>query len=602
MPIPIKVINGGEFLIRDLSKDDIFVPEEFSIEQNLLKETVERFINEEVIKDIEKIDNANGDFSVLKKCLKKASDLGLFALGVPSEYGGLELDLTSFALAAEKTAKAGSFSVSLAAHIGIGMLPLVYYGTKNQKEKYLPKLMSGDFISAYCLTEPLSGSDALSLKASIKLSGDNKYYILNGTKQFITNANISGLYTVFAKTENGDFAALLVERGFSGVSVGGEEDKMGIKGSSTAQVIFDDVKVPVENLLGKAGEGHKIAFSVLDEGRLILASACVGAAKESLKDAIKYANQRKQFNTEISKFGAIKEKVAEMSAMIFASESLVYRLSGLYDAKVLSFNIEKGSPGYYEKYRKALEDYAIECSISKVFSSEMLDFVADNALQIYGGYGFIKGYSCERFYRDSRINRIFEGTNEINRYLIPGMLLKKVKKGELPMGPEIKKAAGFLLSSIFEYEYDESLRFSDEKTLIKNFKTMFLITIGKIFEEYIDKLDKLKDEEEILFALSDVIIGIFAVESLVLRADKIYDNSTGLKQKLLDSIVKIAAFELNEKVSLSFKKALLYSFSGDDLNIMLSSLRRFTKYIASDLLASKRFIAEKTAEIENYVF
>ncbi len=593
-----EVLKGGEFLIKDVEKDEVFTPEELSSEQKQMMETTEQFIKNEVLPDVDAMDNSNHNFDLLVKHLKKAGELGLFAIYAPEEYGGLELGLTTGACVVEKVAPAGSFSVAYAAHTGIGSLPLIYYGTKEQKDKYLEKLVTGEWIAAYCLTEPDAGTDALGMRATAKLSDDGKYYILNGTKQFITNGSIADLYTVFAKTPEGEYVALLVERGFEGVTIGREEDKMGIRGSSTAQIMFDNAKIPVENLLGKVGEGHKIAFQVLDEGRFILGAAAVGAAKAAMEDAVAYANERKQFGMPIIKFGAIKEKIADMVAGIYGAESLSYRLAGLYDERVAMIDVSKDDPEYYRHYHKALEDYAVECSIVKVFCSEMLDKVVDEVVQIYGGYGFITEYPAERYYRDSRINRIFEGTNEINRYLIPGMLLKKAMKGELPLVQKAKEALDAMMTPSFE-EPDESIRFVREKTLVKNLKTMFLVLAGAAAQKY---MDKLKREQEILFALADMAIGIFGIESAVLRADKVYDRLSDTKKKLYEDAVKVFTFNMNEYAATAARKAAYYIEEGDNLMAIMSGIRRFTKYDASGLLQAKRELAEYMSENVRYPF
>ena len=395
-----KLLKGGEYLIKNTAAEDVFTPEDFNDEQKQIAETTEQFVMNEVVPNIEEIDNQN--FDIVIEGMKKCGELGLLMIDAPEEYGGLELDKATSMLVAEKLAPGGSFLVAYAAHTGIGMLPLIYYGTKEQKERYLEKLMTGEMLAAYCLTEPGSGSDALGAKTSAVLSDDGKYYLLNGTKQWITNAGFADLFTVFAKVDKEHFTAFLVERDFEGVSFGAEEKKMGIKGSSTRQVNFDNAKVPVENVLGEIGKGHKIAFNVLNVGRFKLAAATTGACKDALGEAVRYANERKQFGTEISNFGAIKEKLARMTAETFASESLVYRLAGLLDDKI--GHIDKDVENYYEEYQKAIEEYAIECGISKVFCSEVLAYVVDETVQIFGGYGFSQEYPAERFYRDERIN------------------------------------------------------------------------------------------------------------------------------------------------------------------------------------------------------
>jgi alkylation response protein AidB-like acyl-CoA dehydrogenase len=428
------------------------------------------------------------------------------------------------------------------------------------------------------------------------LSEDGKYYILNGTKQFITNGGFAKLFTIFAKIDKEHFTAFLVEKSFEGLIVGPEEKKLGIKGSSTTQIILDNCKVPVENLLGEKGKGHKIAFNVLNIGRFKLGAGVCGASKMALVEGIKYANERKQFNTPISQFGAISQKIADLTAYIFASESLVYRLAGLLDDKIAT--IEKGIDNYYDEYLKGIEEYASECGISKVFCSEVLAKTVDEVLQIHGGYGFVADYPAERFYRDERINRIFEGTNEINRLLIPGMILRKAMKGELPLQAEAMKAFETLMTPSFE-ELDESIPYVKEKALIKNLKTLFLILAGTGVQKF---MDKLANEQEILMTAADIAIQIFALESVVLRAEKSYGKVSEGKQELLNAAVKIFAFEASENAGSAARKGAFFIEEGDTLTMILSGIRRFAKYDATGLLAAKRTLAKAACETEKYVF
>jgi alkylation response protein AidB-like acyl-CoA dehydrogenase len=588
-----KLLKGGEYLIKNTAAEDVFTPEDFNDEQKQIAETTEQFVTNEVVPNIEEIDNQN--FDIVIEGMKKCGELGLLMIDAPEEYGGLELDKATSMLVAEKLAPGGSFLVAYAAHTGIGMLPLIYYGTKEQKERYLEKLMTGEMLAAYCLTEPGSGSDALGAKTSAVLSDDGKYYLLNGTKQWITNAGFADLFTVFAKVDKEHFTAFLVERDFEGVSFGAEEKKMGIKGSSTRQVNFDNAKVPVENVLGEIGKGHKIAFNVLNVGRFKLAAATTGACKDALGEAVRYANERKQFGTEISNFGAIKEKFARMTAETFASESLVYRLAGLLDDKI--GHIDKDVENYYEEYQKAIEEYAIECGISKVFCSEVLAYVVDETVQIFGGYGFSQEYPAERFYRDERINRIFEGTNEINRLLTPGILLKKTMKGELPLQKEAMKAMESLMTPSLE-EPEDGL-FAKELKIVDDLKTVFLVTAGAAVQKH---MEKMKDEQEILMALADVAIGIFAIESTVLRALKIYEKSNDKKKKLLEAAVNVFLFHEVEDITRAAKKAAYFVEEGDNLTMLLSGIRRFTKYDAAGLLDNQRLLADAVIDAEKYIF
>ena len=589
-----KILNGGEYLIAETSCEDVFTPEDFTDEQRQMGETTEQFVTGEIVPHIEEIDKQN--FALVVEGMKKCGELGLLMMDAPEEYGGLELDKASTMLVSEKISFGGSFSVAYSAHSGIGTLPLVYYGTAAQKDKYLEKIISGEWCAAYCLTEPGSGSDALGAQATAVLSEDGKHYILNGTKQFITNGGFAELFTIFAKIDKQHFTAFLVEKSFPGLVVGAEEKKLGIKGSSTTQIILDNCQVPVENLLGEKGKGHKIAFNVLNIGRFKLGAGVTGASKMALAEGIKYANERKQFNTPISQFGAISQKIADLTAYIFASESLVYRLAGLLDDKIAT--IEKGIDNYYDEYLKGIEEYASECGISKVFCSEVLAKTVDEVLQIHGGYGFVADYPAERFYRDERINRIFEGTNEINRLLIPGMILRKAMKGELPLQAKAMQAFESLMTPSFE-ELDESILFVREKALITNLKTLFLILSGAGVQKF---MDKLANEQEILMAAADIAIQIFALESTVLRAEKNYAKASAEKQELLQAAVKIFAFEASETAGSAARKGAFYIEEGDTLTMILSGIRRFAKYDATGLLAAKRTLAKAACEAEKYIF
>ncbi len=415
---------GGGFLLDDAAATSIFVPEDFSSEQRQIAETTEDFVKKEILPNLERIEEQ--DFAFVVDRMRQCAELGLFLTEVPEAYGGLELDKATNMLLIEKMAAAGSFAITYGGQTGIGLLPLVYYGSADQKERYLDKLASGEWIAAYALTEPDCGSDPLSARTTATLSADGRYYILNGTKQFITNSSFADLFTVFAKIDGKHFSAFLVEKGSAGFSVGKEEQKMGLKGSSTTSLALQDVPVPVANLLGEAGKGHKIAFNVLNVGRLKVAATCTGMAKEALAAAASYAVERKQFGKPIGSFGAIQEKLADMVAATFAAETTAYRVAGLLDQRIATLD-----PGedYYERYQKGIEEYATECAIAKVFCSERLDQVVDHAVQIHGGYGYIRDYPVERYYRDARIQRIFEGTNEINRILIPTMLLRRAERG-----------------------------------------------------------------------------------------------------------------------------------------------------------------------------
>jgi alkylation response protein AidB-like acyl-CoA dehydrogenase len=589
-----KIFKGAEYLITEAGAADIFTPEDFTDEQRQIGETTEQFVTNEVIPHKEDIEHQN--FPLVVDLMKKCGELGLLMIDAPEEYGGLDLDKATSMLAAEKLSLAGSFSVTYSAHTGIGTLPLVYYGTKEQKEKYLGKIISGEWIAAYCLTEPGSGSDALGAAATAVLSEDGKHYLLNGTKQFITNGGFANFYTIFAKIDKQHFTAFLVERTTEGLTPGAEEKKMGVKGSSTTQIILDNARVPVENVLGEIGKGHKIAFNVLNVGRFKLGAATTGAAKQALAQGIRYANERKAFGVPIATFGAMQEKIADMTAALFASESVVYRLAGMVDDRLAT--IPKDTPDYYEAYQQGIEEYSIEMAIAKVFCSEVLADVVDKVLQIHGGYGFIQEYPAEGFYRDERINRIWEGTNEINRLLIPGTILRRAMKGEIPLQKEAMKAFESLMNPSFD-ELDDTVPFAAEKVLLVNLKKAFLVIAGSGAQKYADRI---KDEQEILLAAADMAINIFAIESAMLRAEKLLPSLSDGKKASVTSAVKVFTFAASEVVGTAARKAAYYIEEGDNLAMLLAGIRRFTKYDATGLLQAKRQLAGAAIEAEKYIF
>jgi butyryl-CoA dehydrogenase len=589
-----RLFKGAEYLITEAAKDDVFTPEDFSEEQRQIAETAEQFVQAEVV-PVEPLLERH-EPGVAAALIRKAGDAGLLMIDAPEAYGGLALDKATSMLAAEKMAGGGSFSVSYAAHTGIGTLPLVYYGTPAQKERYLPKLVTGEWAAAYCLTEPDAGSDAMGGKATATLSPDGKHYLIEGTKQFITNGSFASLFTVFAKVDRKHFTAFLVERDFPGVTVGPEEKKLGIKGSSTTSVIFEGAKVPVENVLGEIGKGHKIAFNVLNVGRFKLGAAVTGAAKHAFAAGAAYANARKQFGVSIGRFGAIREKLADLAAGTFAAESLVYRLAGLIDDRLAT--IPEGGDGYYEAYQQAIEEYAIECAIAKVFCSDTLADVVDEVVQIHGGYGFIQEYPAEKYYRDERINRIFEGTNEINRLLVTGTILRRALKGEIPLQREAMQAMEALMTPSLD-EVDASIPFAAEKATLANLKKAFLVVSGAAVQRY---LDKLKDEQEVLLALSDIAIQIFAIESAVLRGEKSSVRLPEAARATVAAAVKVCTFAGVEKIATAARRAAFYAAEGDTLTMLLGGIRRFTKYDASGLLEAKRRLADAALERERYPF
>src|SRR6201993_4571303 len=511
--VPKGKIAGGSFLLETRQPEDIFTPEDFSEQHQLIGQTAEEFAVNEIVPNIEKIEHK--DFSISRDLLKKAGELGLSGVEIPEAYGGLEMDKVTAAVIADHIAKYAGFATSWGAHSGIGLLPIVYFGTDQQKQKYLPRLAAGEIVGAYALSESSSGSDALNCRTRAELSKDGKHYILNGEKMWITNAGFADLFTVFAKIDGEKFSAFLVERGFPGFSIGGEEHKMGIRGSSTCPIILNDCKVPVENLLGEIGKGHVIAFNILNIGRFKLGAMCVGGGRVSLENAIGYAKQRKAFNKVIADFGLVREKIANMATLLFVGESLVYRTVAMMDAALSE--VDKSAAEAARQTLKAIEEYAVECSIIKVWGSEMIDYVVDETVQIYAGYGFVEEYPAERAYRDARINRIFEGTNEINRLIITGFLLKRAMTGQLPLMPAIKKLMDEVLSgpSIGD-EIEGPL--AEERKLVANAKKLGLFASGAATQKY---MTNIQDQQEVMGAIADMTIETYAMESAVLRAQKI---------------------------------------------------------------------------------
>ena len=584
-------IRGGSFLIDAGSPDDVFVPEEFTEEQLMIARTTEDFVVNEVCPRLEEIENHQFDISL--RLLKEAGKLGLLAGDVPEKYDGLGLDKASTALVTEKFARARGFALSFGAHVGIGSLPIVYFGNEEQKRRYLPDLASGRKIAAYCLTEPGSGSDALGAKTTARLSADGRHYILNGEKQWITNAGFADVFIVYAKIDGEKFSAFIVERTYPGVSFGAEEKKMGIKGSSTRTVIFQDVPVPVENLLGEAGRGHVIAFNILNVGRYKLAVGAVGSAKRALEISAKYAKERKQFNTPIANFPLIKSKLANMAVKTYAAESSVYRTVGLFDA-ALSRLGEKLEDG--REVARTIADYAMECSINKVFATEVLDYVVDEGVQIHGGYGYMSEYEIENMYRDSRINRIFEGTNEINRLLIPDTLLKKAMKGELPL----KEAAASLQEELLRY-YPEEVGdevLAAEQHLINMTRKIILMTAGSALMKYQQEIAR---EQELLAIAADMLIELYAMDSVVKRTQKaIAAHGQEKAQQKLDMTV-VYVQEAFDRVEAWAKQALAAMEEGDDLRLRLSILKKLTRRTPVNTVQRKRAIADRVLAAEGYV-
>jgi len=589
-----RLFKGGEFLVAETKCEDVFVTEDFDDEQRQMAETAEQFILNEVNPKLEQIEDK--DYQVTLDLLKQAGELGLMMMDVPEEYGGLELDKSTCLRVAEATNfRSGSFGLSLNCHTGIGSLPLIYYGTPEQKERYLEKLAFGEMIGAYCLTEPGSGSDALAAKTTAVLSEDGKHYILNGTKQFITNGGFADLYTVFAKVDKEHFTGFLVERNYEGCEPGPEEKKMGLNGSSTTPVILTNCKVPVENVLGEIGKGHKIAFNILNIGRLKLAGTTSGQAKEALEESLQYTNERKQFGQKISNFGAIKEKLADMTAAIYVSESVGYRIAGMIDDRLEG--IDKGGDDYYSDYLQGIEEYAGECAMAKVFCTEVFRDVADAAVQCFGGYGYIREYPVEGLYRTERIQRLYEGTNEINRMIIPGTFVRKAGGSELALFETAKQAVADIASNKTIKPAGDGL-FAAEYALIRNLRTVATAIYGQAAQTYQKKLG---NEQEILLALADISMQLFALESAVLRAEKVHAGASETKRANLEAVVKTCAFDASEKFASAARRALSFIESDNSAALRMEILP-FCIYNSDGLLQAKRTLANAASESEKYLF
>jgi len=590
--IPKTRISGGSFLLEERQTADVFTPEDFSEQHRMIGQTAEEFSVNEILPQAEKIEHK--DYSVSRDLLKKAGDLGLSGVEVPEAYGGLEMDKVTAAIIADHIAKYAGFATTWGAHSGIGTLPIVYFGTEEQKKKYLPRLAAGETVGAYALSEATSGSDALNCRARAVLSPDGKHYILNGEKMWITNAGFADLFTVFAKIDGEKFSAFLVERGFPGFSTGAEEHKMGIRGSSTCPVILNDCKVPVENLLGEIGKGHVIAFNILNVGRFKLGAMCVGGARVSIESAVSYAKQRKAFGKTIGDFGLVREKIANMATLIYVGESLVYRTVGMMD-ELLS-QIDSASPEAAKEQRKAIEEYAVECSILKVWGSEMIDYVVDETLQIYAGYGFVEEYPAERAYRDARINRIFEGTNEINRLIITGFLLKRAMSGQLPLMPAIKKLMDEVLSGPSMGEEIEG-PLAEERKLVAQAKKLGLFVSGAATQKY---MAAIQDQQEVMGAIADMTIEIYAMESAVLRAQKMLEQKGEAASALPVAMTQVYLTQALEKVEAAARKVIAGVAEGDMLRTQLAIVRRLSKHEPFNTIALRQQIAQKTIEAGKY--
>jgi alkylation response protein AidB-like acyl-CoA dehydrogenase len=588
------LLKGGEWLIKESSPFETFTPENFVEEQKMIRDMCDQFLDAEIYPILDRIDNLEP--GLMKSLVARAGEQGLLSVSFPEEFGGLGKDFITSTIVNEYMGAGHSFSVAIAAHTGIGTLPILYFGTPEQKQKYIPRLITGEWAGAYGLTEPNSGSDALGAKTTARLSDDGKYYLLNGQKCWITNGGFAQVYTVFAKVDGDKFSAFIVERGTEGFTQGPEEHKMGIKGSSTVQLYFQDAKVPVENLLGEVGKGHKIAFNILNIGRLKLCAAATGGARRALSYTVQYAKTREQFKQPISNFGAIKHKLAEMAIKIFVAESALYRTANWIDEKEKEL-LASGKP-FNESLLGAAEEYAIECAMLKVYGSEILDFVVDEGVQVHGGNGFSAEYNISRAYRDSRINRIYEGTNEINRLLTLDMTLKRAMGGRLDlMGPAMNVSKE--LMSIPDFGTEDEALFAKEKKLVANLKKAILLAAGAAVQKLMMKIE---NEQEVLMNLADMAIETFNAESILLRVMKMTDQQGETATRLYQDMMRIYLYDAADKVNKSGKDAINAFAEGDEQRMILMGLKRFTKAEPLNTKDARRRIADKMIAEGKYCF
>jgi alkylation response protein AidB-like acyl-CoA dehydrogenase len=584
-----QVVQGGSFLIEDRTTQEIFTPEDFTEEHRMIAETTRQFIDNEVVPRIDELEHH--DWKLARELVAKAADLGLISANIPEEYGGLGLDQTSGALVGENIGRCASFATTLGAESGIGLLPIIYFGTEAAKQKYLPKIATGELITAYALTEAGSGSDAMAAKATARLSDDGTHYILNGEKMFITNGGFADIFIVFAKVDGDKFTAFIVEKQ-EGVQPGAEEHKMGIKGSSTTPLVLTDAIAPVENMLAEVGKGAKIAFNTLNIGRFKLGAMCIGGMKLMVHEAIRYANERQQFGKPISSFGAIKSKLGEMAIRTWVGEAMTYRTLGMIEDAIEDSNDPNAK-------MKAIEEYSAECSIIKVALSEYCDFVADEMVQIYGGYGYSAHYPAERAYRDSRINRIFEGTNEINRMLIPGRLMKSALSGKLALLPAAQGLMDEILSpQMAGFDDDESLLAAEQK-LAKNAKKVALMTLGTAAQKYMMALG---DQQEVLMGIADIIMDAYAMESAILRAQKLAASQGEAAAARYIDMTQVFCNDAVERIEARAKNTLAGIAEGDELRTLLAALRRFTKMTPMNTITARQRIADVLIEANKYAY
>ena len=588
---PQSNIAGGSFLIEERKPDEVFTPEDFTEQHLLIARTAEEFAIKEIVPNIEKLECK--DFGLLRELVRKAGELGLSGADVPEAYGGMEMDKVTSALIADRLARYGGFSATWGAHTCIGTLPIVYFGTEEQKKKYLPGLASGETVGAYALSESSSGSDALHCRTRAQLSPDGKHYILNGEKMWITNAGFADLFIVFAKVDGEKFTAFIIERKFPGFSIGAEEHKMGIRGSSTCPLILSDCKVPVENVLGEVGKGHLIAFNVLNVGRFKLGAGSVGAGRHCLESAIAYAKQRKAFGKVIADFGLIREKLANIASGIFVGEAMAYRTVGQMDAALAGIGDNHAD---MSAVRKIIDEYVVECSILKVWGSEFFDYVVDEMVQTYGGYGFVEEYPAERAYRDSRVNRIFEGTNEINRLVITGFLLKRAMSGHLPLMGAIKKLMEEVISGTRDEDVEGAL--AEERRLVAAAKKIGLFAAGVATQKY---MQTIQNEQEIMGAIANITLEIYAMESAVLRAWKLMERNGEQTALLPLSMTRVYLAGAMERIESAAKLVIAAASEGDMLRTQMAILRRLVKHEPYNVVALRQMVAQRVIEAGKYV-
>src|ERR1700690_2765545 len=592
-PVSQVLNRGGAFLLTPVRPEDVFTPADFSDDQRLIGQTAEEFVQKEVMPAIPELE-AHKDEYLMAQMLKKAGEIGLLGGGIPEAYGGSGLDKISAAILAEKLAGYGSFAVSHGGHSGIGTVPIVYFGTEEQKKKYLPKIATGELLSCYCLSEPQAGSDSMASRTRAVLSPDGKNYILNGQKMWITNGGFADVYVVFAKIDGEKFSCFIVERGTPGFTAGAEEKKMGIRGSSTVPIFFENAHIPKENLLHEIGRGHIVAFNTLNVGRFSLGAYCLGGAKKVLEASSKYSKERTAFGKQLAEFGLIKAKLGEMAIRIYAVESMIYRSAGMIEGAVSAAD---SGTDKTKQAMEVLEEYAIESSISKVVGSETVYFCVDEGVQIFGGYGFHEDYPVARAYRDSRVNRIFEGTNEINRMLIIQMLMKRAMAGILPLIPAAKKLADEVLAGP-SYEESESGAFAEEERSLAQAKKIFLLAAGTAVEKF---REKLADNQEIVAALSNIVMDVYAMESSLRRAQKSATARSSVAAVMADAAGAFI-YDAMDRIEKEARTALAATADGDTLVTQLAVLRRFAKHAPLDTIAIRRRVADAVLAQDRYPF